>query len=365
MNLRRLLIIIGTIVLAAIVFIWGCQNHPTAPSKMDVGSGKTRDDYSSGSCTAGSFKVTFSSANFVTGLGWSTGSTRTISYSGSCSGCNWGPGVYGWLQNPLVEYYIPRSGGSTKGSYTCSGTTWTVGTEQRVNQPSIEGTATFTQYFASGGSQPIDMNCHYNGWKSLGLSVGSNNYQVVAVESWSSGSGSATVSVPNSEWYTHWVGSGTATFTCGGGGSTTTSTSTTTTTSATTTSTSTTTTTSGSTTTTSGWWWWWPSTTTTTSGTTTTTTTSGTTTTTSGGGTAPCSNPTSISAPFTKDGSGTFCWSLTSCNYINSWNLQELNVNGVDLTNKYVSASQMPAKINGAWIIKYVGNYSWSHFEAK
>jgi len=253
MNFKRFMVVFGMMCLAAVlVFSWGCQNQPTGPemgAATTLTSSKTRD---TGNCSAGSFSVSFSGASFVTGLGWSTGSSRSISWSGSCSNCNWGPGVYGWMTNPLVEYYIPRSGGSGKGSYSCGGSTWNVGTEQRVNQPSIEGTATFTQYFASGGGQPIDMSCHYSGWRNVGLSVGSQNYQVVAVENWSGGSGSASVSVPNSSWYTHWVGSGSATFTCGGGG--------------------------GSTTTTSG------GSTTTTSGGGSTTTSGGYTTTTSGGG---------------------------------------------------------------------------------
>jgi len=225
MNFKRFMVVFGMMCLAAVlVFSWGCQNQPTGPiTKMEAGtptaSSKIRD---TGSCTAGSFSISFN-GSFVSGLGWSTGSSRSISWSGSGSGLSWGPGVYGWMTGPLVEYYIPRSGGSNKGSYSCGGSNWNVGTEQRVNQPSIEGTATFTQYFASGGGQPIDMSCHYSGWRNVGLSVGSQNYQVVAVENWSGGSGSASVSVPNSNWYTHWVGSGSATFTCGGGGSTTTS----------------------------------------------------------------------------------------------------------------------------------------------
>jgi hypothetical protein len=231
MNFKRLMIVIGAVVLVAVIALsWGCQNQPTGPkdiTKMEAStppaSSKTRE---TGSCSAGSFRVSFSGAKFVTGIGWSTGSTRTISWSGSCSGCSWGPGVYGWLQNPLVEYYIPRSGGSGKGSYSCNGT-WNVGTNTQTNQPSIEGTKTFQQYFASGGGQPINMGCHYDGWRSKGLSVGSNNYQVVAVENWSGGSGSASVSVSGSNWYTNWVGSGSVTFTCGGGGGGSTSTTTT------------------------------------------------------------------------------------------------------------------------------------------
>ena len=179
--------------------------------------GQVLAEYDSGSCTDGSFSISFSSADFVTGLGWRNGSSRNISVSGSCSGCNWGPGVYGLWRNPLVEYYIGKSGGSNEGSYTCNGNSYTLYVDRRINAPSIDGTTDFDQYNASGPrTGNIDMSCHFNAWDSLGRSVGNHDYQVVAVESWSHGSGSAYVSVSGSNWYSHWVGSGSATFTCGG-----------------------------------------------------------------------------------------------------------------------------------------------------
>jgi endo-1,4-beta-xylanase len=181
-------------------------------------SAVTRAGYQSGSCTAGSFSVTFSGANFVTGLGWSTGSSRTISFAGSCSGCNLGPIVYGWASSPLVEYYIGRGGGTSAGSYSTSKGTFTLYTKS-CDGPNITGSGPFTQYNASGnGSSGQPMGEHFNGWSSLGKGLSSQNYQVVMVESWSSGTGSAVVSVASSNWYTNWWGSGTANFTCGGGG---------------------------------------------------------------------------------------------------------------------------------------------------
>jgi hypothetical protein len=172
-----------------------------------------------GSCTAGSFQVSFSSANFVTGLGWSTGTTRTISWAGSCSGCSLGPHVYGWgYGSTLVEYYIGRGGGSSAGSYSTSKGSFTLYTNSCTG-PNITGTGPFTQYNASGsGTSGQPMGEHFNGWSSLGKGLSTQNYQVVAVEGWSGNTGSATVSVAGSSWYTNWVGSGTATFTCGGGG---------------------------------------------------------------------------------------------------------------------------------------------------
>ena len=84
-----------------------------------------------------------------------------------------------------------------------------------------------------------------------------------------------------------------------------------------------------------------------------------------GGSTCSPVNAT-ISAPFTYDGSGTFCWQASNLGtYINSWNLANLTINGVNYTNTYVFTSSLPAKINGYWYVSYTGNYAWSHFEAK
>ena len=240
MNLKRLMVILGIVCLVVvIVFTWGCQ-QTTGPEDMGETttgspprSSKVRS-YDSGSCGSywythwvgsgsasfncggnGNFSVSYSGANFVTGLGWSTGSSRTISWSGSASGASWGPGVYGWMTNPLVEYYIGKSGGTNRGTYTANGRSYTLYVDRRYNQPSIEGTSDFDQYNCSGSSSsPVNMGEHFDGWRSLGASVGNQNYQVVMVEGWSSNSGSANVT----------LGGGSSTTTTTSGGYTTTTT---------------------------------------------------------------------------------------------------------------------------------------------
>jgi hypothetical protein len=73
-----------------------------------------------------------------------------------------------------------------------------------------------------------------------------------------------------------------------------------------------------------------------------------------------------ITAPFTKDGAGAFCWQSSNLGaYINSWNLTSLTVNGVNETNLYVAAGSLPAKINGYWYVSYNSAVAWGHFEAK
>ncbi|MBN1699250.1 MAG: glycoside hydrolase family 11 protein [Spirochaetales bacterium] len=214
MKLNRILVLV--IVLCLTVFTATAQTITSNSTGSQGGYWYTfwTDGGGSVSMTLGSggqFSVQWSNCgNFVCGKGWSTGSeSRTISWSGNAGNSQY-MGLYGWMQNPLVEYYIPRSGGSRVGTYQADGRTWTLNTAQRVNQPSIEGTKTFTQYFCSGGGSPINFGQHCSGWRSLGQGVGSQNYQVVAIEGWGGSSGSASCTVGSSS---------------GGGSSTTTSTS--------------------------------------------------------------------------------------------------------------------------------------------
>jgi hypothetical protein len=86
-----------------------------------------------------------------------------------------------------------------------------------------------------------------------------------------------------------------------------------------------------------------------------------------GGGGSTCSPVTAtISAPFTKDGAGTFCWQSSNLgSYINSWNMGSLTVNGTNYTNLYVASGSYPAKISGYWYVSYTSTVAYSHFEAK
>jgi len=173
--------------------------------------------YLSGTCSS-PLSISFSNASFVGGLGWSSGGSRTISYSGSCSNCQFGPGVYGWGTSPLVEYYIGRSGGSSAGSYsTCKGT-FTLYTRS-CNGPNLTGDGPFSQYNASGsGGSGQCMGDHYDGWSNLGKGTNAGGgYCVVAVENYNNGSGNATINVSGANWYTLWWGSGSVSHSCGGG----------------------------------------------------------------------------------------------------------------------------------------------------
>jgi endo-1,4-beta-xylanase len=114
--------------------------------------------------------------------------------------------VYGWFTNPLVEYYIveswsgynPSTGLTYKGAFTSDGSTYNVYEGTRTNQPSLEGTSTFNQYWSIRQSQrtsgSVTTANHFAEWQKLGLPIGTFNYQILATEAFS-GSGSATVTV--------------------------------------------------------------------------------------------------------------------------------------------------------------------------
>lgn len=80
--------------------------------------------------------------------------------------------------------------------------------------------------------------------------------------------------------------------------------------------------------------------------------------------TLPCASPIPTLLPFAKDGPGEFCW-VTSGNvsFVNSWNTQLIEINGVAYTNKW--SNSLPPRINGNYYIHYVANVSWAHFEVK
>ena len=169
------------------------------------------------SCSSGSGTFSFSNAVWIGGIGWSTGAARNISRSCSCSNCQH-CNIYGWAKSPLVEYYIARSGGTDRGS-SCGGRLYT----NNCNGPNITGSGSFMQYNASGTSG--DMGCHFNGWSNLGYGVSNHDYQIVAAENYSGGSGSASISASGASWVTYWWNQGSVSFSCGGGTYTTTTTS--------------------------------------------------------------------------------------------------------------------------------------------
>jgi endo-1,4-beta-xylanase len=158
--------------------------------------------------TAGNYAITWSGvSDVVGGKGFNPGSAQTIGYNvGSASGYNT-ISIYGWLTNPLVEYYITELGSlytadaTEKGTVTSDGHTYTTWEHQQVNQPSIQGTATFEQYLdawggaSTGSNNVVTTANHFNHWNSLGMTVGTFNYQILGTEAYNGASGSVNATV--------------------------------------------------------------------------------------------------------------------------------------------------------------------------
>jgi len=156
----------------------------------------------------GNYAITWSDVgDVVGGKGWQTGSAQTIGYNvGEASGYNT-ISIYGWLTNPLVEYYITELGSlytgdaTYKGSVSSDGHTYSTYEHQQVNQPSIEGTQTFEQYLdawggsSTGSNHTVTTANHFNHWSSLGMPVGSFNYQILGTEAYNGASGSVNATV--------------------------------------------------------------------------------------------------------------------------------------------------------------------------
>jgi endo-1,4-beta-xylanase len=131
--------------------------------------------------------------------------------------------IYGWTQNPLVEYYVvenfgtynPASQATKRGSLESDGGKYDIYVSTRNQQPSIEGTKTFQQYWSlvsrilimsfllhtddfqrttkrTGGN--VTTANHFAAWEKAGLKMGKHNYMIVATEGYFS-SGSATINV--------------------------------------------------------------------------------------------------------------------------------------------------------------------------
>lgn len=157
---------------------------------------------------AGSFSTKWDlrgGGNLVVGKGWATGSpTRTVGYNAASfePGSNGYLTLYGWSTDPLIEYYVvdnhgaftpPGHEAAILGTVASDGGTYHIYRTQRVEKPSIRGTATFYQYWSVrterrplGANQAITFANHVAAWRRLGMRLGRMNYQVMAAEGFSS-----------------------------------------------------------------------------------------------------------------------------------------------------------------------------------
>lgn len=113
--------------------------------------------------------------------------------------------LYGWTRNPLIEYYVveafgtynPGDGLDYQGSFESDGSTYDFYTGERINQPSIDGDTTFTQFFSIRRDQrtsgTVNFGNHVQAWANAGMNLGSDHYyQILATEGYQS-SGSSRI----------------------------------------------------------------------------------------------------------------------------------------------------------------------------
>lgn len=143
--------------------------------------------------------------NLVAGEGWAKGSPdRVVRYTARVfePGANGYLTLYGWSRNPLVEYYVvenwgaflpPGANATLLGTVASDGGTYRVYRTRRIDQPSIDGTATFYQYWSVrtsrrviGAGNAITFRNHVARWRRLGLHLGTLDYQVLATEGFGS-----------------------------------------------------------------------------------------------------------------------------------------------------------------------------------
>ena len=98
-------------------------------------------------------------------------------------------GIYGWMQNPLIEWYIvdnwgpaSRPGwlGTSQGEVTIAGDVYEIFTAD-ANRASIEGSGPFKQIYSlrktARNCGTIDITAHFQAWKNKGITLGTSLYE--------------------------------------------------------------------------------------------------------------------------------------------------------------------------------------------
>jgi hypothetical protein len=137
------------------------------------------------------------------------GADMAFTRQGSAGGFSF-IGIYGWTVTPLVEYYIvedsfgngPAQPFNTqlRGNFTVDGARYNVYSGDRRNQPSIVGTANFTQILSVRQNPRqcghVSISEHFRQWERMGMNLGLMKEAKVLVEA-GGGNGSITFTHAN------------------------------------------------------------------------------------------------------------------------------------------------------------------------
>ena len=98
-------------------------------------------------------------------------------------------GIYGWMQNPLIEWYIvdnwgpasrPNWLGTSRGKITVDGAEYEIFTAS-ANRATIEGNKAFDQIYSLRSEArtcgTISITEHFKAWKEKGITLGSSLYE--------------------------------------------------------------------------------------------------------------------------------------------------------------------------------------------
>ena len=97
--------------------------------------------------------------------------------------------------------YNPGSAGEARGTIETADGTYDLYESTRTNAPSIDGTATFQQYWAirrdlrTGGT--VNTGTFFDAWEAAGMPLGDHYYMIVATEAYqSAGQSHITIETP-------------------------------------------------------------------------------------------------------------------------------------------------------------------------
>jgi len=161
---------------------------------------KNSDDYL---CRSG---LSFNSDKYYTELGHMYADFK-VSMSGQQNIGYSFIGIYGWSEDPMIEYYIVDNwasqykpggtgwGWTKKGEYTVDGAKYEAWTHTQVDQWALHGKATFEQFYGVRESAracgTIDITKHFEEWAKLGMNLG-KMYEAKVLGEVGNGSGTAS-----------------------------------------------------------------------------------------------------------------------------------------------------------------------------